>query len=84
MKVDYLICFFSLSRVGGGSEAVPTLLVQVCGHVPEVGLLPAMGVLQKVDALCGDGPFCRLGHHHLHRAQHPLHGHGALSHDARV
>lgn len=33
------------SRVGGGSEALPTLLVQICRHVSEVELLCALGCL---------------------------------------
>lgn len=73
-----------LSRVGGGPETMPTHLVQVCRHVSEVELLPAVGGLQEVGAFCGDGPFCRLGHHHLYCAQHPVHGHGALPHDPGV
>lgn len=30
------------------------------------------------------GPFCGLGHHHLHRPEYTVHGDGAPSYDATI
>lgn len=43
-----------------------------------------MGDAEGVCQAGGDGPLRGPGHHHLHRAQHSLHGHGALPHDGGV
>lgn len=63
---------------------MPTLLVQVCRHIPKVGLLCTLDQIQKVCVLHRDGPFRGPGHHNLHHTEHNVHGHGTLSNDSRV
>lgn len=71
----------TLGRVGGVTAKVSSLLVHVRQEVPDMGLLLLVAADEGVGEVHGDGPVPGSGHHHMHRAQHPLHGHGALPHD---
>ena len=73
-----------LIRAGGVQTEVSSLLVQVCQHVPDLGLLPSVAEGQGDREHGGHGSVCGPSHHHLHCAQHPVHGHGALPHDQGV
>lgn len=74
--------FLSCCRIGRVSKKVPSLLVQVCQHVPHLGVLSLLAEDQACGLLNCDGPICRPRHYHLHCPQHPLHGDGALPHDS--
>lgn len=71
----------SLCRVGGVEAKVPPLLVHIRQEVPHLGLLPLVAAAEGVGEVHGDGPFPGSGYHHMHCAEHPLHGPGALPHD---
>lgn len=73
--------FYRTGRVG---KTVPTVLVQVCRHFSEVGLLCTMDHIKEMGVPYCDGPFRGFGHHYLHRTQHCVHGHGTLSNDTAV
>lgn len=74
----------SVCRAGGVEAEVPPLLVHVCQEVPDMGLLPLVAAGEGVGEVHGDGSFSGSGYHHMHCAEHPLHGPGALPHDRRV
>ena len=63
---------------------MPSLLVHIRQEVPDMGLLPLVASAEGLGEMHGDGSFPGSGYHHMHRAEHPLHGPGALPHDRRV
>lgn len=83
-KLTLISVFLPALRAGGSSPEVPILVVQICPHVPGVGLLLSVAEAEAICQAGGDGPLRGPGHHHLHRAQHAVHGHGALPHDRGV
>lgn len=80
----FFFFFVSFCRVGGVSEEVPSLLVQVCQYLPYLGVLSILAEDQAHSLLDCHGSICWPGHHYLHCPQYPLHGHGALSNDTPV
>ena len=60
------------------------VLVRLRRPLPGVGVQPLLAAGEGAGEDHGDGPLPGSGHHHLHRPQHALHGHGALPHDRRV
>lgn len=80
----FFCLIFSCCRIGGVSKEVPSLLVQVCQHVPHLGVLSLLAEDQACSLLDCHGPICRPRHYHLHCPQHPLHGNGALPHDSPI
>lgn len=71
----------SLFRAGGVKAKVPSLLVHICQEVPDMGLLPLVAEDKGVGEDHGDGSFPGFRYHHMHCAEHPLHGPGALPND---
>lgn len=61
-----------------------SLLVCLCTQVPGVDMQPWLAEAERVGQVHGDGPLSGPGYYHLHRAQHALHGPGALPNDGRV
>lgn len=70
----------SLCRAGGVEAEVSSLLVHICQEVPDLGQ-PLVAQDQGLGQANGYGSFPGSRHHHMHRAEHPLHGLGALPHD---
>lgn len=70
-----------LCRAGGVEAKVPSLLVHICQEVPDMGLLPLVAEDEGVREVHGDGSFPGSRYHHMHCAEHALHGPGALPHD---
>lgn len=60
------------------------VLVRLRPPLPGVGVLSQLAEVEAAGEDYGDGPLPGPGHHHLHRPQHALHGHGALPYDRRV
>lgn len=58
-----------------------SMLVFICQKVPDMELLPLVAEVEGVGEVHGDGSFSGSWYHHMHRAQHPVHGSGALPHD---
>lgn len=71
----------SLSRAGRVKAKVPSMLVRVCKEVFDMGLQPVVAEVEGVGEVHGDGSFSGSWYHHMHCAEHPLHGPGALPHD---
>lgn len=63
---------------------MPSMLVRLRPSLPGVGVLPLLAEGEAAGEDHGDGPLPGPGHHHLHRPQHALHGHGALPNDGGV
>lgn len=70
-----------LCRAGGVKAEVSPLLVHLCQEVPDMGMLPLVATGEGVGDVDGDGSLPGPGYHHMHRAEHPLHGSGTLPHD---
>lgn len=83
-KYKGIIKHFCFSRAWGVETEVSPLLVQVCQHLSDLGLLSSVAENQRSCQHGGHGPLCGPHHHSLHRPQHPFHGHGALPHDPTV
>lgn len=73
-----------VDRVGGSPSEMSSLLVHFCAQVPSVDVLPWLAQAERVGQDHGDGSLSGPGDYHLHRAQHTLHGTGALPHDRRL
>lgn len=73
-----------LCRAGGVEAEVSPLLVHLRQEVPDMGMLPLVATGEGVGDIDGDGSLPGPGYHHMHRAEHPLHGSGTLPHDGRV
>lgn len=79
-QVKSYLCF----RLWRWPEALSSMLVHVFWHLFEVGLLWLLALAETAAVHHHHGPVCWPHHHHLHRSQHRLYGHGALSNDRKV
>lgn len=57
---------------------MPSLLVQVCQHLPHLGLLSEVAEDQENSQDDRDGPVCRPSYHHMYCYEYSVHGYGAL------
>ena len=71
------------TRTRGVKAEVSSLLVQVCSHIPDLGMLSKVDEDKEESSSGRDGPICWPRHHHMHCPKHHVHGHGTSTHGSQ-
>lgn len=76
--------FYFYVRTWRVEAEVPSLLVQVCSHLPHLGVLSRLDENQENGQPNCDGPIYGPSYYHLHCTEHIIYGHGASANGPMV